>query len=78
MIVKKSKKIGKNSRKDFKKIVKEIEKVGKKRFIFKLKDKFEIFKIIEDIILDEFGNDVWINNFIVDISYKSEKKISYI
>ena len=73
---KKSKKTGKNNRKDSKKTAKETKKVGKKRLTSKSKDKFETQKATEDTILDESENDVWTNST-VDISQKSEKKISH-
>lgn len=72
---KKSKKTEKTN-KDSRKTAKEGKKVGMKRLTSKSKDKFETQNVTENTILDESGSGAWTNST-VDISQKSEKKISH-
>lgn len=72
---KKSKKTEKTN-KDSRKTAKEGKKVGMKRHTSKSKDKFETQNVTENTILDESGSGAWTNST-VDISQKSEKKISH-
>lgn len=72
---KKSKQTEKTN-KDSRKTAKEGKKVGMKRLTSKSKDKFETQNVTENTILDESGSGAWTNST-VDISQKSEKKISH-